>query len=356
MQVGFGAFTGWTPAGREPDGSGRNPFARRSRTTYRRLDDWRIVPARSPLADTDSLWLTDGGIETVLMFRDGIDLPAFATFPLLEHEAGQTAVRTYLEPFLELAHSSGTGFILSATTWRANTDWGAQLGYDSEQLAAANRRSIDYMVELRAAVARPGQNVLVEGLVGPRGDAYVATSTMSAAEAERYHAPQLRTLGETPLDLAAAMTITYADEAIGIVRAAVAADVPIAMSFTVETDGRLPSGETLRAAIERVDAETDGAAEHFMINCAHPTHFTSALADDGPWLQRIRGVRANASMRSHAELDEADELDDGDPLDLGGRYADLRGTLPNLTILGGCCGTDIRHVTAICEAWQRDER
>ena len=160
----------------------------------------------------------------------------------------------------------------------------------------------------------------------------------------------------TAAEQVTALTMTNAQEAIGIVRAAVAAGVPIAMSFTVETDGRLPSGETLRAAIERVDAETDGAAEHFMINCAHPTHFTSALADDGPWLQRIRGVRANASMRSHAELDEADELDDGDPLDLGGRYADLRGTLPNLTILGGCCGTDIRHVTAICEAWQRSER
>jgi S-methylmethionine-dependent homocysteine/selenocysteine methylase len=316
-------------------------------------DDRRIVLARSPLFGTDSLWLTDGGIETVLMFRDGIDLPCFATFPLLEHAAGRTAVRAYLEPFLELAHRSAAGFVLSATTWRANPDWGGQLGYDHDRLAAANRRSIEFMAELRADSARPGQRVLVEGLIGPRGDAYAPASAMSALEAERYHAPQLQTLSDTALDLATAMTITYPEEAIGIVRAAVAVGVPIAMSFTVETDGRLPSGQTLRAAIEQVDAETDGAAEHFMINCAHPAHFESALSDDGAWRGRIRGLRANASMLSHAALDESDDLDDGDPLDLAARYAALRGVLPNLGILGGCCGTDIRHVSAICEAWQR---
>jgi homocysteine S-methyltransferase len=298
-----------------------------------------------------TLWLTDAGMETLFLFREGIDLPCFATFPLLEHEAGRAAIRAYFEPFLDLARRSGAGFVLSATTWRANPDWGTQLGYDSETLAAANRRSIDFMVELRADSAAWGRPLLVEGLIGPRGDAYAPSSLMSSDEAERYHSTQLQTFSDTPLDFATAMTITYADEAVGIVRAASRVGVPIAVSFTVETDGRLPSGQALRAAIEQVDAETDGAAEHFMINCAHPIHFESALEDHGRWLERIRGVRANASMLSHAELDEADELDDGDPADLGARYAALRDMLPNLGILGGCCGTDIRHVTYICDAW-----
>jgi S-methylmethionine-dependent homocysteine/selenocysteine methylase len=158
-------------------------------------------------------------------------------------------------------------------------------------------------------------------------------------------------LGESGADIACALTLTYADEAVGIVRAAVAAGLPIAVSFTVETDGRLPSGQSLRAAIEQVDAETDGSPLHYMINCAHPTHFAGALSDGGPWLERLGGLRANASARSHAELDEADEFDDGDPVDLGRRHAPLRDVLPGIAVLGGCCGTDIRHVTSICDAW-----
>jgi homocysteine S-methyltransferase len=301
--------------------------------------------------DDGHLFLTDAGTETVLIFEHGIDLPCFATFPLLEHDAGRAALRAYFEPFLELAREHDTGFIIGAATWRANADWGARLGYEGEVLAAANRRSVEFADELRGQTAEWGRPVLVEGLIGPRDDGYAPASTMSSDEAERYHATQLATLGDTAVDLATAMTITYADEAIGIVRAAGRAGLPIAMSFTVETDGHLPSGQTLRAAIEQVDAETDGAAAHFMINCAHPTHFEAALADEGPWRERIHGLRANASMLSHAELDEAEELDDGDPADLGERYAALRGALPNLTIVGGCCGTDIRHVTAICDAW-----
>ena len=193
--------------------------------------------------------------------------------------------------------------------------------------------------------------MLIEGVIGPRGEAYAPSSLMTAAEAERYHSIQLQTLADSATDLASAMTVAYAEEAIGMVRAAKAAGLPIAVSFTVETDGRLPSGQTLRAAIEQVDAETDGAPLQYMINCAHPTHFASALIDDGPWLERLRGLRANASMRSHAELDGSDELDDGDPADLGRRHAELRDTLPGLVLLGGCCGTDIRHVTSICDAW-----
>jgi S-methylmethionine-dependent homocysteine/selenocysteine methylase len=301
--------------------------------------------------DDGSLFLTDAGMETALIFHQGQDLPSFATFPLLEHEEGRAALRTYYEPFLELARTRGTGFILGGTTWRANADWGQELGYDREALALVNRQAMEFVEELRLNAPDSQPVVLLEAPIGPRGDAYAPSSLMSAEEAEKYHSAQLRTLADTAVDMVTGLTLTYADEAIGMVRAARAAELPVAVSFTVETDGRLPSGQTLRAAIEQVDAETDGAPLHYMINCAHPTHFAGALAEGGPWVGRIRGLRANASTMSHAELDEAEELDDGDPADLAARHVALRGALPNLTILGGCCGTDVRHVTSICDAW-----
>ena len=301
--------------------------------------------------DDGSLFLTDAGMETELIFHQGQELPSFASFPLLEHEEGRAALRTYYEPFLELARTRGTGFILGGATWRASADWGEELGYDRGALMLVNRQAMEFIEELRLHAPDSQPVVLLEAPIGPRGDAYAPSSLMSAAEAETYHSPQMRTLADTAVDLITGLTLTYADEAIGMVRAARAAELPVAISFTVETDGRLPSGQTLRAAVEQVDAETDGAPLHYMINCAHPTHFAGALTDGGPWIERIRGLRANASTMSHAELDEMEELDDGDPADLAARYVALRGTLPNLTIVGGCCGTDIRHVTGICDAW-----
>jgi S-methylmethionine-dependent homocysteine/selenocysteine methylase len=301
--------------------------------------------------DDGSLFLTDAGMETALIFHQGQELPSFATFPLLDSETGRDALRAYYEPFLELARTRAVGFILGGCTWRASADWGTELGYDAGALAAVNRRAMGFVEELRDNAPPSSRPVLLEAPIGPRGDAYAPSSRMSADEAERYHSAQMQTLADTPVDLVTALTFTYADEAIGMTRAAGAAGLPVAVSFTVETDGRLPSGQTLRAAIEQVDAETDGAPLHYMINCAHPTHFAGALADGGPWSERIQGLRTNASTRSHAELDDAEELDDGDPADLAARHVALRGALPNVTILGGCCGTDIRHVTAIADAW-----
>ena len=298
------------------------------------------------------LTLTDAGMETVLLFHEGIDLPCFAAFPLVDSEPGRAALRRYFHPFLELARDHGAPFVLDAPTWRANPDWGAQLGYDAAALAAANQRSVAFVDELRREARTAGDPaVLVEALVGPRGDGYAAGSMMSADEAEAYHAVQLRALAETAADQVAAMTITDANEAIGIVRAARAVALPITVGFTLETDGRLPSGQDLGEAIEQVDRETDRGPTQFMLNCAHPTHFAGVLSEAGAWRERIGGVRANASTLSHAELDVAEELDAGDPADLAARYVALRELLPNLTLVGGCCGTDVRHVTAICEAW-----
>jgi homocysteine S-methyltransferase len=292
------------------------------------------------------LLLTDAGLETVLLFQDGIDLPHFAAFPLLESDEGRAALRRYYEPFVQLADDRGVGLVLSTPTWRANPEWGAALGYDADGLAAANRSAVSFLEEIRAGRDR----VVVEGCIGPRGDAYRPTMLMSADEAESYHAPQLRAFADCGCERAAALTLTYVDEAVGVVRAARAAGVPLVVGFTVETDGRLPSGLSIEDAIEAVDAATDAAALGFMINCAHPTHFVDSLPAGGA-RGRIHALRANASTKSHEELDASETLDSGDPNDLAARYVGLRSQLPALHVLGGCCGTDIRHVTAICDAW-----
>lgn len=298
----------------------------------------------------ENLFLTDGGLETTLVFLERLDLPCFAAFDLLKDEAGVETLRRYYERYVSIARQRGVGVILEAPTWRANPDWGARLGYDAAALAAANRRAIALMLELRAAHERPELPMVISGNIGPRGDGYQVDQRMSVDEARRYHAAQIDTFAATAADLVSAFTINYAEEAAGIVRAARDAGMPVVISFTVEIDGRLPSGESLRDAIERTDAATQGYAAYYMLNCAHPTHFAHVLDEAGSWRQRIRGLRANASRRSHAELDESTDLDAGNPLELGGEYRDLRRQLPHLTVLGGCCGTDHRHVDAIFAA------
>jgi homocysteine S-methyltransferase len=296
--------------------------------------------------------LTDAGLETVLVFDERFELPQFAAFPLVDSDDGRAALRRYYEPFLELARNRKVPLVLSAPTWRANADWGRLLGYEGEELADVNKRAVAFVAAVRDDVLDPAErgNVVVEGSVGPRSDAYSPTILMDADEAERYHSVQLRTLAEAGCSQATALTLTYPEEAIGIVRAGRAAGIPIVVGFTVETDGRLPNGDSIEEAIVAVDGATDGAAEFFVINCAHPTHFAGALPE-GESRSRIRGLRANASTLSHAELDGAEELDSGDPDDLAQRYVSLRDDLPELELVGGCCGTDIRHVTAICDAW-----
>jgi homocysteine S-methyltransferase len=222
------------------------------------------------------------------------------------------------------------------------------LGYEGDDLVAVNQRAVAFVEEMRDAV--PGADVVIEACIGPRSDGYAPTLIMDAEAAQEYHSFQLAALATTGCTQVTALTLTYSEEAIGIVRAAGAVGLPIVIGFTVETDGRLPSGESIEDAISAVDAATSGAAKGFVINCAHPSHFADALPD-GDAGRRIVGLRANASTLSHAELDEAEELDAGDPDDLAARYVALRESLPGLEVLGGCCGTDIRHVTAIADAW-----
>lgn len=300
-----------------------------------------------------ALFLTDGGLETVLIFHEGIDLPEFAAFDLLKDDAGTTSLRDYYRPYLALARERALGFILESPTWRANPRWAKAIGYDLDELDTFNRGAIALLEQLRDEAGAGDGPIVISGCVGPHDDGYDPAEHLSADAATEYHAVQIGTFADTAADMVTAVTMTYAEEAIGVARAAAAVGLPSAISFTVETDGALPSGQSLAEAIEQVDTATGGAPAYFMINCAHPAHFTSVLDADGAWRKRIRGLRANASMRSHAELDEAEDLDDGDPEDLGQRYAALRPLLPNLNVLGGCCGTDHRHVAQIRDAWTR---
>jgi len=292
-------------------------------------------------------FITDGGMETTLIFHDGLDLPHFASFVLLDDLPGRERLRSYYRTYIDIARGGGVGIVLDTPTWRANADWGTRLGYSPEALADLNRRSVALLEELRPEAGEETPFV-ISGCLGPRGDGYRADERMSAAEAEQYHAAQISTFAGTGADLVAALTLTYSDEGIGIVRAANGVGMPIVISFTVETDGRLPSGESLESAVAAVDEQTDGGPAYFMINCAHPSHFADVLQGSRSWLDRIRGPRANASTKSHAELDESDVLDEGDPVDLAHRYSELKTRLPNLNVVGGCCGTDHRHVGEIC--------
>jgi S-methylmethionine-dependent homocysteine/selenocysteine methylase len=295
------------------------------------------------------LFLTDGGIETSLIFHRGIDLPEFAAFDLLKDEEGTDELRRYYLPYLELAKENGAGFVLESPTWRASPRWAAEIGYSPEDLHGVNRKAIALMAELRDQYKDAVSPIVISGCVGPQDDGYDTKQRLTPDQAADYHSTQIGTFADTNADMVAAMTLTYVDEAIGISRAAQAAGIPATISFTLETDGRLPSGQDLSEAIEETDAATGGAPAYYMINCAYPTHFESVLG--GSWTTRIRGLRANASRKSHAELDQATELDEGDPEDLAVRYAQLREHLPELNLLGGCCGTDDRHVARICETW-----
>lgn len=297
---------------------------------------------------TGGLFLTDGGIETTLIFHEGLELPYFAAFHLLNGAAaGREALVRYYERYISIAKADGVGFVLESPTWRASSDWGDKLGYSHDEIAAANRESIRLMLALRVSHETVPTPMVVSGCVGPRGDGYDPGQVMSADEAQNYHTHQIVALAEAGADMVSAITMTNTNEAIGVVRAAAKAEMPVAISFTLETDGRLPTGQTLEAAVRAVDAATQGGPVYYMINCAHPLHFADALPPSDGCTARIRGIRANASRRSHLELNEAPDLDAGDPIELAGQYRDLLRRHPQINVLGGCCGTDHRHVELI---------
>ena len=302
------------------------------------------------------LFLMDGGIETTLIFHDGFELPHFAAFDLLKDAKGRGALRRYFDAYVSIAAKQGAGFILESATWRASSDWGRKLDYSRDALAHANRQAIAMLEDIRHQYENETSKMVISGCIGPRGDGYDPRDMMSEFEAEWYHREQVQTFADTAADMVTGLTMTNIPEAVGLVRAARKAGLPVVVSFTVETDGCLPTGESLGEAITAVDAATDHGPAYYMINCAHPTHFDHALTFGEPWLKRIRGLRANASTKSHAELDEAEELDDGCPRELGTQYRDLRRRLPWLNVVGGCCGTDHRHIAAISNSCRDHEQ
>jgi homocysteine S-methyltransferase len=294
-------------------------------------------------------FITDGGLETTLVFHRGVDLPHFAAFPLLDSDAGRAELDLYFKAYLDLAASHGVGLVLDTATWRANRDWGARLGYDAEGLKRINAEAVRHAATLRDRLDSPSTPCVINGVIGPRGDGY-RNGAAEAAEAEDYHSLQAEAFAKSEADMISAITMNNLGEAIGIARAAARVAMPCVVSFTVETDGRLADGLSLREAVERTDDATGGSPAYFMVNCAHPTHFEPALERGEAWTARIWGVRANASAKSHAELDESTEIDIGDRMDLARRYRALRRSFPRMSVLGGCCGTDHTHVDAICEA------
>ena len=274
-------------------------------------------------------FLTDGGIETTLIFLEGLELPHFAAFDLLARAEGEAALRKYFDSYVRLAERFDTGLVLESATWRASADWGAKLGYDAREMAAANRRAISLLEAVRADFDGDPSKIVISGCVGPRGDGYNPGAKMSLDDATHYHRAQVQVFEDSAADMVTAITMNYVEEAAGIALAARESGMPVAISFTVETDGRLPTGQTLAAAIEEVDSTTSAYPAYYMINCAHPSHFAPVLEPGAAWTQRIRGLRANASRKSHAEL---------------------KRRLRQLNVMGGCCGTDHRHIEAIAAA------
>ncbi len=302
-----------------------------------RLD--RLIAAKAP-------WPADAGLETAMIFHEGFDLPEFASFVLLDSAKGRAALDRWFDGFVALARNGGTGFVLDTATWRANMGWAAALGLDEAGIRRVNAEAVAFARDWRAARETADLPILINGVIGPSGDGYRIEVTRAAEEAAHIHEPQVQALAKAGVDMVTAVTMTHADEAIGVALAAGEAGLPHVLSFTVETDGALPSGQGLQDALAEVEAATGGSPLFYMVNCAHPSHFAHRL--QGPMRDRIGGIRANASRLSHAELDAATELDDGDPVAFGADYAVLSAHLPGLRIIGGCCGSDHRHVAAAC--------
>ena len=309
-------------------------------------EDTTTIAALPQLAG--GLFLTDAGLETSLIHDAGLDLPDFTTFGLLDTANGRRVLTRYYERYVDIAALHGRGAVLETATWRASPDWITSQGYPAGDVDRLNRLAVDVLKDVRAR--HGGTTVVVSGCVGPRHDGYVADLASDRVAARDYHSAQVQSFVDAGVDLVTATTMTTPQEGLGIVDAAQALAIPVVVSFTVETDGRLPDGTSLADAISHVDDATGAYPAYYMVNCAHPVHFASVVGAEAPGAGRIRGVRANSSMLSHAELDESIDLDRGDPDDLAQRYLGLLAANPGLTVLGGCCGTNEDHIAAIATA------
>jgi len=298
---------------------------------------------------TSTIFLTDGGTETWLMYKRGFELPKFSAFHLLNDERSAGAVREYYTAFAKVAVKLGMPFIFDSLTYRASRDWGAFLGYSAVGLAEMNHKCFELYRECAVEAGLTTQDTVISGCIGPKGDAYKTNQDLTAERAEAYHSEQIATFKAAGVDIVTALTLNTTEEAIGIARASAKAGLPSVIAFTIEKDRNLRSGETLKQAIETVDAATANAPAYYMINCSHPVDFGPALTDER-WVKRISGLRANASSLDHGTLCQLGHLEEGDPDELASQYVDIRAAHPNMNVFGGCCGTDYVHVEKIGRA------
>ena len=300
------------------------------------------------------LFLKDGGLEIILHFKKGFALPEFASFDVVNDDNGREIISSHLQSFAAIAQDHSVGVILGSPTWRASRDWGEKLGYTSETLADTIRKSVKLVGEVRNEFENVDTPIVLNGVMGPRSDGYNPKEFMTAEEAEEYHSTQIGTFVDTDVDMVTAYTIAYVDEAVGIVKAAQSARMPVVISFTLGTDGCLPTGPNLVSAIEQVDTAAGGGPDYYMINCVHPIHCAEPLASGDRRLKRVKGLMPNASSKSHEELEESNELDEGNPTELAEQLREIRKGMPWVNVLAGCCGTDSRLAKAICETCGSD--
>ncbi len=297
----------------------------------------------------DQMCITDGGMETDLVFHHHFDLPHFAAYDLLRHDRGYETLSEYYKSYADLAQTYNLGLILETPTWRANADWGTKIGDSPKDLETFNLQSVTLLENIREEYGDEASPIVISGCLGPRGDGYTPSQRMTVSEAQAYHSVQIATFAKSNADMIAALTLNYVEEATGITLAAQEYGLPVCISFTVETDGKLPTGDALADAIQAVDQTTDAGPVYYMINCAHPTHFSHLFTTQDSWVERVKGLRGNASCLSHAELNESETLDEGNPTQFGAELRDLKSISPQLTVLGGCCGTDYRHIEQVCK-------
>jgi len=295
----------------------------------------------------NKFYLTEGGTETEILYKWGYELPEFAMFPLLDNPEADACIRAIYRRYFDVAEAHDTGLLVVGHDYRASPDWGRKLGYSPAGLAEMQHRTIAFLTDIRAEYEGRVADVYVAGGIGPRGDAYGTGAAISEAEAEDYHSVQLTTLKETDADMAIALTFNNIPEAVGVVRAAKSIGLPLGVSLTLTPESRLRSGPTLREAVEAIDEKTEGAAAWFGTNCSHPLEFEPAIADTGAWTARLRYVRPNASRMEKLALCKLGHLEDGDPVELGRQMGEVAHRFPQADILGGCCGTDERHLGEI---------
>ncbi len=308
------------------------------------------------LLSAETPFLTDGGFETWMFFVEGFEAPEFAAIVLMDDEGFRQKAREYFERFLKMAAVANTGYVLDTNTWRGCTQWAGALGVSEAGLLRLSRDAVEFARRLRDEWRGRVSPVLINGVVGPAGDGYATETLLTATDAFALHLPQIEVFAETGVDMISALTMTNVPEVVGIAKAAEAKGLPVVISFTVETDGRLHSGQSLAEAITETDRETNASPAYYMVNCAHPDHFKHVLDGDSAWLNRIGGVRANASRMSHEELDQAEELDAGNPQEFSELHVELAASLPALKVVGGCCGTDHRHVEHVSRHLHHKDR